>query len=101
MKLEVGQQITVAVIEELFRPITKRLNRISDLNVSALTTGQLRFKDNKISTVIQDKPESYDIIPNTSSIQMIPFSDDGADTAGIDLFKQMREDLAIIERMEA
>lgn len=101
MKLEVGQQITASIIDALFRPITKRLNRISDLNVSAITTGQLRYNDNKVNSVVQDKPESYEIIPNTSSIQMLPYGSTGAYTAGIDLFKQMREDLAIIEKMEA
>lgn len=101
MKLEVGQQITASTIDELFRPITKRLNRISDLNVSALTTGQLRYDDNKVNSVAQNLPQSYEIIPNTSSIQMLPYCSDGTKTAGIDLFKQIRDDLAIIEKMEA
>jgi hypothetical protein len=102
-RLNSGDTVTVAAVTEIIRPATKRLNRISDLNVCAITTGQLRWGANTLTGGVpsspanpeQNGPHSFDLIPNTSSIQLLAYDN----TAGIDLLEKIKEDLSYIDAM--
>lgn len=89
-----GDTVSAAYVSGLLRPATKMLNRISDLNVLAITTGQLRHGKNEISNISQERNSGISLIPNTSSIQSLC-----ADNSLIDILYQVKKDLEFIENM--
>ena len=95
-KLNNGDAVTASIITNLLRPATKRINRISDFNVAAITTGQLRYSDNKFNSIEQNKAASMEFIANTSSVQAIP----NALTGGLpDILYKIKKDLEYIDAM--
>ncbi len=104
MKLNNGDTVTVAALGAIIRPATKRLNRISDFNVVAITTGQLRWGGNTVTGADPSYPalpeqrgiNQFDMIPNTSSVQTLVYGQ----MAGINLFEKILEDIAFIDAMK-
>ena len=96
MKLQNGQEVTAAIVTNYIRPATKRLNRISDFNVCAITTGQLRYGNNKYVGVEQNKVDSIDLIPNVSSVQVLV---NGITAYAFDPLYRIKKELEYINAM--
>ncbi|MCX7704054.1 MAG: hypothetical protein N2234_08185 [Planctomycetota bacterium] len=99
-----GQQILISDLEALLRPIYKNINRVCDWNVGVLTTGQLRYRDNRYDVgggVRIDLDNSQvDAIPNTSSLQVLLYADASKQRApSANILRKFLDDIEYIDLM--
>ena len=96
VELKNGETLTADNINAILRPATKRLNRISDLNVRCITTGQLRDGDNGITIlgVQQFGNNRIDLMPNTAGLQVLLNR-----STAFDILYRIKKDIEYIEKM--